>query len=193
MDLGSIFIILALLIGVGIFVSRPFLEKKSSPSVSYNDPEEHKLSELMAERDRVLNAIQELDFDATLGKIPAEDYPVQRSALILRGAGVLRSLDQLQSSGSYEVEEATDEKSTSLERLEAVIAARKIDAAPSVAQPVGNGNNGNPIPSYDDEIEDILAKRRRERQGKSVGFCPQCGRSIQKIDLFCPKCGAKLA
>lgn len=187
MDLGSIFIILALLIGVGIFVSRPFLENKSSPSVSYNDPEEHKLSELMAERDRVLNAIQELDFDATLGKIPAEDYPVQRSALIERGAGILRSLDQLQNSGSHEVEEATEE------RLEAVIAARKIDAAPSVAQPVGNGNNGNPIPSYDDEIEDILAKRRRERQGKSVGFCPQCGRSIQKIDLFCPKCGAKLA
>jgi hypothetical protein len=188
MDLGSLFIILAILIGVGLFVSRPFLEKKSSPSVSYSDPKEHRLSELMAERDRILNAIQELDFDAALGKIPTEDYPVQRSALIAQGAGVLRSLDQLQSSGPREGEVATEE------RLEAVIAARKIDAAPSsVPQPVGNGNNSHPEPSYDDELENILANRRRERQGKSAGFCPQCGRSIQKIDRFCPKCGAKLA
>ena len=187
MDLGSLFIILAILIGVGLFVSRPFLEKKSSPSISYSDPNEHRLSELMAERDRILNAIQELDFDAALGKIPTEDYPVQRSALIAKGAGVLRSLDQLQSNGPREGEGATEE------RLEAVIAARKIDASPSVTQPIGNGNNGYPKPSYDDELENILANRRRERQGKSAGFCPQCGRSIQKIDRFCPKCGAKLA
>jgi hypothetical protein len=186
MDLGSIFIILALLIGVGLFVSRPFLEKKSSPSVSYSDPEEHRLSELMAERDRILNAIQELDFDAALGKIPAEDYPVQRSALIAQGAGILRSLDQLQSRDMGEGKGVTEE------RFEEVIAGRKIDSAPLVAQPVGIGNNGYPKPSYDDELENILANRRRERQGKSAGFCPQCGRSIQKIDRFCPKCGAKL-
>ena len=32
--------------------------------------EEHELSSLMAERERVINSLQELDFDFKLGKIP---------------------------------------------------------------------------------------------------------------------------
>jgi predicted amidophosphoribosyltransferase len=37
----------------------------------------------------------------------------------------------------------------------------------------------------------LLADRRRVRQEKAVGFCPQCGGPVQKSDRFCPKCGAK--
>jgi predicted amidophosphoribosyltransferase len=49
------------------------------------------------------------------------------------------------------------------------------------------------VDEADDDVETILAARRRERQGKSGGFCPNCGRSIQKSDRFCPKCGQILA
>ncbi|MBK5108490.1 MAG: zinc ribbon domain-containing protein, partial [Anaerolineales bacterium] len=45
----------------------------------------------------------------------------------------------------------------------------------------------------DDEVELQLAARRRSREGKSAGFCPQCGRPIQESDRFCPKCGNTLA
>jgi predicted amidophosphoribosyltransferase len=38
-----------------------------------------------------------------------------------------------------------------------------------------------------------LAARRRARQDKSAGFCPQCGSPVQKSDLFCPRCGKALS
>ena len=41
----------------------------------------------MAERDRVINSLQELDFDFKLGKIPEEDYPVQRSSSASKRCG----------------------------------------------------------------------------------------------------------
>ena len=49
---------------------------------------------LLAERDRVVNALQELDFDFNLNKIPSEDYPVQRAALLQKGADILKKLDE---------------------------------------------------------------------------------------------------
>ena len=45
----------------------------------------------------------------------------------------------------------------------------------------------------DDEVEVQLANRKRSRQDKSAGFCPQCGRPVQKSDRFCPKCGYALS
>jgi hypothetical protein len=187
MDLGSLFIILSLLIGVGIFVSQPFFDKEKSELISYSDPREHEISELMAERDRVLNAIQELDFDFTLGKIPADDYPDQRALLMTHGAQVLRSLDQLQGSSISEITGET------LERQESGVAGQQMSASLPVPPQGVIANSSHEKLSYDDELENILANRRREREGRSAGFCPQCGKPIQKVDQFCPKCGVKLA
>src|SRR3970040_2332059 len=112
MDIGSIFLILALLLLVGLFVSRPLFERRAV-AVSR---EEHELSFLMAERDRILTALQELDFDHSLGKIPAEDYPGQRAALLQRGADILRQMDQYGDKASEADWEA---------QMEAAIAARR--------------------------------------------------------------------
>jgi hypothetical protein len=177
MDLGSIFLILGLFVLVGLFISRPFLERKAT-AVS---PEEHRVSSLLAERDRILNALQELDFDFTLGKIPEADYPGQRALLLQRGADILRQLDGLRAESTSEDAEA---------RLEAVIAARRADAARLRAAP--NGSTGRVVHAPDDDLEAVIASRRRERNEKAGGFCPQCGRPVQKSDRFCPKCGATL-
>jgi hypothetical protein len=176
MDIGSIFLILSLLILVGLFVSRPLFETQSDTS-SYSNPRDHQISTLMAERDRLLGAIQELDFDNVLGKIPDEDYPSQRADLLQRGANVLRELDNLlPTPPSDKVED----------RLEAAIAARKATAAAYTGQRrvrVGS----------DDPFEQMIANRRRERNEKSAGFCPNCGGPLQKSDRFCPKCGADIS
>jgi hypothetical protein len=189
MELGSLFVIFALLILVGLFVSRPFFEKQPVQESAGVDPTDHELSSLMAERDRVLNALQELDFDAALGKIPEEDYPPQREALLKQGVVILRRIDELQPQGS--------QTQNAEERLHAAVAARQsasgLDTSGGI-QPITtmprNGHlvNGEP----DDEIEALLANRRRERQGKASGFCPQCGSAVQKTDRFCPKCGEKI-
>jgi hypothetical protein len=187
MDIGSIFLLLALLVLVGLLISRPILERRNLKDNLSGDQDEHMLSTLMADRDRILNSLQELDFDYSLGKIPEEDYPKQRGYLLQRGADVFRQLDLLQNEASGE---------TSEDRIEAVVAIRRVDAMPTNGYP-SNGNrpfrgmsSANADP--DDGIELLLAERRRTQQEKASGFCPKCGGPVHKSDRFCPKCGTSL-
>lgn len=174
MDIGSIFLVLGLLVLVGLFISRPFFERRSTPVSQAG----HEQSALMAERDQILNTLQELDFDATLGKIPQADYEMQRAALVQQGAQVLRQLDAYQAVAPQDDAER---------RIEAVITARR-------AEPVRNGAGVMLVAaSPDDNLEVLIANRRRDRSEKAAGFCPQCGNPVQKSDLFCPKCGKTLA
>ena len=180
MDIGSIFLILGLLVLVVLFISRPLFEKQSV-SISQT---EHDLSALLAERDRILTALQELDFDYSLQKIPEGEYPAQRERLIQKGADVLRAIDELQT------EQTTDDAEG---RLEAAIAARRSSIDPadsSTAELVSSTSPVNPAP--DDDLEALIAGRRRARNEKAGGFCPQCGGPVQKSDRFCPKCGSPL-
>lgn len=192
MDLGSTFLVLALLILIGLYITRPFFEKQAglpSKEFAQEGEAEHQRSSLLAERDRLLTKIQELDFDNALGKIPEEEYPEQRKILLLQGVDILKQLDGIQEKAADEAIEA---------RLEAVIAARRADAArtaqtaaASAAAPVAVA----PVaaPEHDDEIERMISTRRQERKELSSGFCYKCGKPIQKSDVFCPKCGAKLS
>ncbi len=187
MDIGSILLILALLILVGVFVFRPVLERKSVP-VSEEDRSE---SALLAERDRIIEAIRELDFDNVMGKIPADDYPGQRAQMLQRGAEILRQLDAAQ-------EDALPDETDA--RLEAVISARRavpVMAAGQELPPQGaleNAAQSAPsVPrSPDDELENLISARRQALQGKAAGFCHRCGQAIQQNDRFCANCGATI-
>ena len=201
MDLGSFFLILTLVVLVVLFISRPFFEdhaRSSQGNLSHRDTlfpsEEQELSVLLAERERLLNAIGELDFDHSLGKIPEEDYPTQRAILVQQGADILRRLD------AYQLEPVDKEAEA---HLEAAIHARRVSrASPALTlETIGNGANGagGAIPGgvnvvgygeAEDALEVEIASRRRARQEKATGFCPQCGKPVQKSDRFCPKCGA---
>jgi NADH pyrophosphatase NudC (nudix superfamily) len=175
MDLGSIFTLLALLILVAAFIIRPLLERKSITVTE----DEQKLSSLLAHRDRVLDALQELDFDYKLGKIPESDYPISRTKLLQQGAEVLKMLDTHQAQPGTQISDA----------LESAIAARR-------EQMLATAGNGNHIPNTlhhpDDDIEAMLASRRRARKNRSAGFCAQCGHPTQANDKFCSKCGANV-
>jgi len=186
MELGSIFLILALLILVSLFVTRPFVEANGQHRVSSPSRADHDRSTLLAERDRLLNTLQELDFDYAMGKIPDEDYPAQRAALVQRGADILRLLDVGQDRPYSEAIE-TQVEVTTAEQQSAVLSAF-----------VGTGNSklsasraaSAVVAAPDDELEVLLANRRRVRQDKAAGFCPKCGGALRKSDRFCPKCGA---
>ncbi len=187
MDVGSLFLFLALLILVAWFISRPIFDPQFIPDKS-DEVKEHELSTLLAEKDRVLNALQELDFDYTLGKVPEEDYPIQRRRMMQYGAEVLSKLDQYQ--GRSEPTSSSAENAEA--RLEAAIAAR-VDTS---GAPLNGGNGAGAVPAYvadpDDSFEVMLATRRRVRQEKAAGFCPKCGGPVQLSDQFCPKCGKRL-
>jgi hypothetical protein len=213
MEIGPIFLVLALLLLVALFVGRPLLEKDvTDGSVEQNQrlrDADHKRSALLAERDRILNALQELDFDYTLGKIPAEDYPAQRAVLVKHGAETLRSLDALSAEVTtpmidYESEAQRSDQLVQIPSAAAegqlkaerkVVTASTPQHAEAVAIPTVS-TNGRKLPppgvsAPDDDLEILLANRRRARQEKAVGFCHHCGGPLQKSDRFCPKCGAR--
>ena len=179
MDIGSLFLILALFILVLLFIGRPFFEHKLSAAVVNEPPPA--LSALLAERDRALSAIHDLDSDHSLGKVSEEDYLGQRAELIQHGVDILRKLDELQpQTVTVQAEEPEED------RFEEAIASRR--AARVVAAPRPNGHGAAP----DDQIEVLIANRRRSRSEKSAGFCHKCGSPLQISDHFCPRCGARI-
>jgi NADH pyrophosphatase NudC (nudix superfamily) len=169
MQLTAIFFTLAILILVAIYLYAPFMERRARRVTE----EEHELSTLMAERDRVITSLQELDFDFKLGKIPEEDYPAQRASLLQKGADLLRKIDTI----APQPVSAQDADA----RIERAIAARRADASTNRAEPT------------DDDLESMIQARRKGRKEKSSGFCPKCGKPVMVSDRFCPSCGKSLA
>ena len=91
MDIGAIFFTLAVVTLVGMYVGQPFIQRRGRRATQ----EDQEYSTLMAEYDRTVNTLQELDFDNSLDKVPAEDYPKQRAELLAKGAELLRQLDAI--------------------------------------------------------------------------------------------------
>jgi hypothetical protein len=155
MELGTIFLILGVLVIVIVFVAQPFTTHWRARAQS-----SHEISALLAERERAINALLELDADNSIGKIPAEEYSSQRASLVRKGADILRQLDEIQ-----KVQPVPD-KGT----IKPVLA--ETSNAPS-----------------DEDLEDLIYKRRTMRQLKTAGFCSNCGKPVSKSDQFCPSCG----
>lgn len=171
MELGSLFLVLAVIVIVGIYLYAPFTISVRHTCPSHSR-ESHEVSALKAERDRVINSLQELDFDFKLGKIPTEDYPEQRAALLQKGADILRKLDELAPVASS--------ANNAEARIEKAAAAKRADSSEKTVQ------------FNDDELESMIAARHKEHKSKSAGFCPKCGQPVLTSDKFCPSCGKAL-
>jgi len=175
MDIAAIFFTFAVLILVGMYLYAPFTQARARRVTG----EEHERSALMAERDRLINALQELDFDFKLGKIPPDDYPTQRANLLQKGADILRKLDEIAPS-SIQVDTEMSPRRHGDARMERAIAARWADSS-----------NAKPKLT-DDDLESMISSRRKSHKKKSAGFCPKCGKPVMVSDRFCPSCGKAL-
>jgi len=163
MEPVAIFLLLIVLALIILFVTRPFIER---PRVR-DDENNQEFSSLLADRDRLLTSLQELDFDQSLGKIPAEDYPAQRAALLQKGSDVLRQMDAL----------------SPMTAKQGVVKEQRPGSMPN--------SNAN-VPLSADDLEDLVAKRRYSHNGKTAGFCHKCGKPVLQSDVFCPTCGSPL-
>ena len=170
MDIGTILLLLALVIFVAGFIFRPF--RDGSPEVWVEDLE---LSGLLSERERILDALVELDFDKELGKVPEDIYPKQRKFLLATGAEVLQKL-----------EEAYGEQASG-DALEDQIAARREQV--------------KDLQDEDDPLESMISKRRAAvakpakqvvKSSAKTKFCSECGAPVKAGDRFCTACGNAL-
>ncbi len=90
MTIGSILFGMALLLLVGLYLARPFLKREKitvHPAT--------KREQLLNDKEALLTQIQQLDFDASTGKIPPEIHQAQREKMVAQAAAILQQLDAL--------------------------------------------------------------------------------------------------
>jgi hypothetical protein len=168
MDLGFILLAIAL-IGLVIFiVAQPFLEH----SLQRERPE-RRADQLAAERDGILAALRDLDFDHATGKITDDDYAMQRAPWVASGAEVLKQLEALDMTPDDEA-------------IERAIAARRKAAS--------NGQAAGAMVALTCS-ECGAAARADDRFCAGCGaalarVCGQCQSPLVAEDRFCGKCGA---
>lgn len=174
MDLGFIFLAVAL-IGLVIFVvAQPFFER-----VRASQRDNAVAEQLGAQRDLILTAVRDLDFDHVTGKIADEDYTAQRALLMARGAEVLKQLD---STGV--VDEA--------QSIEQAIAARRRAARRTSEAPTPSLASTLSCPDCGTAYH--VGDRFCSGCGRALTrTCGQCGSPVTASDRFCGKCGAPVA
>lgn len=170
MEIGAILFSLAMVLLVAAYVLQPL---STYGRGGFRDTS-RELSALQAERDRVLDSIQEIDMDRSMGKVAEEDYQRQRDSLALEGAEILRSIDELLQ------DSVPDEAAMELEA--AIAELRGKSSSPSV------------------ELEEAVAETRSKSsnhnsqisKAEAQGTCPRCGEVIHPGDRFCSNCGEEL-
>lgn len=161
MEILSIFLLLLVLGAITFFLASPYLNRPRRIKVGNKDTER---STLTMEREKILSALDDLEFDSSMGKIPSEDYPILRAELMHKGVEILRKLDALTAESP-------------IQPMKSITPVNEIKTAREIS---------------DEDLEASLARRRANRKEKTGGFCPKCGKPILLTDVFCPSCGNAL-
>lgn len=94
MSLGAVFLLLAMAIAIAMVLGRPFMEMPAKSPIIQQEIPDHRQVELLSKKEKLLAAIQELEFDHDVGKVPDDIFNTQRRDLMEQAAGVLEMLDQ---------------------------------------------------------------------------------------------------
>lgn len=103
MNIGSFMVGLAIAIVAFAFVAKPLFAHEGVRVTQ----EDRRLSQLQANRERLLRSLQELETDFAVGKITQDDYQEQRAQYVAEGAATLREIDDITDS-SEELSQARD-------------------------------------------------------------------------------------
>lgn len=158
MNIAAILIGVALLVATLPYLAGPFLLKKPSRSKT---PAAEKTS-VAEQRNVVLLALRDLDFDYRLGKVTGEDYNTSRAQLVAEAASL--------------IDKAKHEE----DAIEQMIHARR--EASSKGEICTHC--GKPLRSTD-----LYCSGCGHPTSK---LCPTCGKKVTASDSFCPGCGVSL-
>jgi rubrerythrin len=170
METTAILLILTVVLLVAAFIGRPFYIKDARYTRKLNpadgaskDKLDHIHSSLLAEKERILSSIQELDFDNSLHKVPEDLYPVQRAELLQKAAGLLKELENMGFAHETKVTVKTKNSNkvmTGYDELEEMIAKRRTEIK---------------------EKSSGFCPRCGRAIQENDRFCPKCGFTITPI------------
>jgi hypothetical protein len=179
MTIGSILLSLALLLIVGLYLARPFLESAAGPR-----RRQSRYSDLLAAKESILIQMRNLDFDHQTGKVPEENYQLQRAELMAEATAILKSIDELE--GAAMSTEPVPETGAVPVQTETDIDANIEAAVLRVRQSHTAAGSLEMEPNLGVEAAPATVT------GSGAKFCPQCGKHTDPDDKFCVNCGAKL-
>ena len=154
----------SIIVGVGLFavsmvyVILPFRQKRLKTTSALDARTSQK-----GQRDAVLSALRELDFDFRTGKISEEDYTPLRTQLMAEAAQYV---------------EAEEKES---EQLESLIRNRRATQKQNLR-----------CEYCDAPIQTGQRFCSKCGSAINYEQCPSCGKKIQAGDLFCSSCGNKV-
>ena len=173
MTIGSILLGIALLVLVGLFITRPLIVPDAFRRRRMTERQK-----LVAQKEAILTLIRNLDFDYDTGKIPESNYKQQREDLINQAAEILQQIDELDQTPDTWADVAEMESAEPQRRplsdiemdIEAAIEGRRSGPLKVAEKPAG----------------------QPEKTNGSFRFCPDCGLPVDPEDKFCSSCGHKL-
>lgn len=158
MEISSIIIGLLLFGGSVAYVNLPFRQKRLKNTNPSNANTQQK-----GQREAVLAALRELDFDFKTGKVSEEDYQPLRTQLMAEAAQYIEA----------------EEKEA--EQLEALIQSRR----KSHKQNLKCEHCEAPVEAGQRFCSKCGSALNHE-------LCPSCGKKIKAGDLFCSSCGNEI-
>jgi hypothetical protein len=158
MQISSILIGL-LMFGVSVaYVMLPFRQKRQKAGSPLRNS-----NRLPDQREVVLAALRDLDFDFKTGKVGEEDYRPLREQLLAEAAQHMEEEEQVG------------------DRLEQMIQARRTGK-----------RQGNVCPRCEVPVRAGQRFCSKCGCELSAELCPSCGKKIQSGDLFCSSCGNQI-
>lgn len=149
---------LALLLVVLLILGRPFLIHPHDTVRQRKGKKSLRL--LRREKDEILEAIRDLEFDHDTGKIPTEVYEPQRAHLTAQAAERLKAIDQLKSRRKQTRPSIDNE-------IEAAIAQLRVQPAPAQKAPAATNGHAKFCPECGQPVD------------AGDKFCTACGQPLR--------------
>jgi hypothetical protein len=137
MTFSSLIIVLFIFLLVGLIIFRPFLDQE----MTLGSAGSSRYDSLLAERERLYAAIEELDLNLELNKISKQEYTNGRNELLANAASVLKKIEEHPLSARKDPDAIPpDPDDANLERMIAerrqALKAARVDVCPSCGEAI---------------------------------------------------------
>ncbi len=136
---------------------------------------------LADQREAILTALRDLDFDYEVGTVTEEDYTSLRQSLLAKAAAIMTQIEQEQATVQADFETHIEAE---------ILAARQNLNGGRVTRSVAETDRVCPTCSRVPLADDLYCRGCGTHLAPA---CPECGQTVAPADRFCVSCGFELA